>query len=117
MAEKDIPTYRCTYCLQALTAEDRQDLFGSDSLCPKSDDAENFVTETQSILRYSAAVAMMLNAAEKIGEEVVYELHHLVGELTEEAIRRLDRAQDALEVVWDREEAAKKATHARKEEV
>jgi hypothetical protein len=73
------------------------------------------VTEAQKIIRYSSAVATMLNAAEKIGEEVVYELHHLVGELTDEALRRLDRAQDALEVVWDREEAAKQATHAQKE--
>ena len=116
MAEK-IPPYRCTSCLQDISENHHQHLFGTNMLRPPSDDAENFVTEAQTILRYSSAVAVMMNAAEKEGEDIVYQLHHLVGELTEEALRRLDRAQEALEIVWEREEAAKQSPHARKEEV
>ena len=117
MAEKEIPTYRCTYCLQAFPEEQNQNLFASESLRPKSDEADNFVIEAQRIIRYTAAVATMCNGAEKVGEDIVYELHVLLRELADEANRRLDRAQDALEIVWDREEAAKKAPHARKEGV
>jgi hypothetical protein len=85
-----------------------------ESLRPQSDEADNFVIEAQRIIRYRAAVATMGNEAEKVGEDVVYELHSLIRELADEANRRLERAQDALEIVWAREEQAKKATLARK---
>ena len=60
-------------------------------------------------MRYASAVADMCNEAEKKSEETVYRLHQLMGELTDEALRRLELAQDALEIVWHREEEAKKA--------
>jgi hypothetical protein len=115
MADKDIPPYRCTYCLQAIPEDHEQDLFATYRRRPKSDDAHNFVSETQTILHYASAVAAMLIAAEKESEDIHYQLQMLVGELTDEATRRLERAHDALEIVWQREEAAKKATHACKE--
>ena len=115
MAEKEIPPHRCTYCLHALPEDKHQDIFAAESLRPQSDDAENFVTEAQRILRYTAAVATMCNDAKKIDEDIVYELQSLVRELADEAYRRLDRAQDALEIVWEREQAARKASQARKE--
>jgi hypothetical protein len=115
MAEKEIPTYRCTCCLQALPQEHEQDLFATYRRSPKSDDAHNFVSETQTILRYTSAVAAMLIAAEKESEDIHFQLQMLVSELTDEATRRLERAHEALEIVWQREEAAKKATHACKE--
>ena len=65
MADKEVPPYRCTYCLQAIPEEHEQDLFGSSHLRPKSEDAENFVTEAQTILRYVSAVASMCQEAGK----------------------------------------------------
>jgi hypothetical protein len=112
-----IPTYRCTSCLQALAEDDRQHLFGSYGTQPKSDEADNFVSEAQTIIRYASAVADMCNEAEKKSEETVYRLHQLMGELTDEALRRLERAQEALGIVWEQEEEAKKAAPTREEGV
>ena len=92
MADQEIPTYRCTSCLQALPEEHDQNLFASESLRPTSDDAENFVIEAQRLIRYTAAVAAMCNGAEKVGADIVSELHVLLCDLAAEANRRLDRA-------------------------
>ena len=115
MADKEIPTYRCTSCLHPLTAEDRQHLFASYGTAPKSDDVENFIQEAQTILRYISAVADICDEAEQKGEDVVSNLHQLLGELADEANRRLELAGDAYQIVWEREEEAKKAPHARNE--
>lgn len=115
MAEKDIPPYRCTSCLQSIPEDDKQELFASYSTRPKSDEADNFIAEAQTILRYASAVADMCNEAGQKGEDTLYELHQLLGELTDEALRRLERAQEALAIVWEREEAAKKAASTQPE--
>jgi hypothetical protein len=101
MADKEIPPYRCTSCFQAIPEDHNQYLFASYSHRPTSDDAGVFITEAQTILGYASAVAQMFNAAVKISDEVVTELQALVGELTEEAHRRLERAQDAYEIEWE----------------
>ena len=115
MAEKEIPTYRCTSCRHPLTAEDRQHLFASYGTAPESDDADNFIQEAQILLRYISAVADVCDAAEDKGEDIVSDLHQLLGELADEAQRRLQLAGDACEIVWTREQEAQKAPHARKE--
>ena len=52
----------------------------------------------------------MCDAAAKESDETVYELHQLLGELTGETLRRLERAQEALEIVWEWEEKVKPAS-------
>lgn len=56
MSEKEISTYRCTHCLQALPAEEQQSLFAQSNLHPKSDEAGNFIEEAQTMLRFAQAV-------------------------------------------------------------
>lgn len=66
---KEIPPYRCTSCLQAIPEDRDQDLFGSDMIRPKSDDADNFITEAHNIVRYAKTVATMCDAAAKESDE------------------------------------------------
>jgi hypothetical protein len=119
MAEKEIPPYRCTYCLHALEKDHTQDLFGSYGIKPRSDDVSNFISEVQTILRYTKAAADMLVKAEEESEETHYQLQLLVGELAEEALRRLSRAEDAAGIIWERyhdpETGELKITQTRKE--
>lgn len=116
MADKEIPPYRCTSCLQAIPENMDQHLFGSYGTRPRSDEAHNFVSEAQNLTRYAHAVAGLCHAANhRIIDEVLIDLHELMAELTEEALRRLERAQEALTIVWERTRDAD--TAARKEGV
>lgn len=116
MAEKEVPTYRCTYCLQAIPADYAQVLIGSYHMHPKSDDVQNFVCEIRSLLHYASAAAALLHAARDESDEILHWTQALVSELTDEAARRLQRALDALSLVSKREvEEEKKTRHARKE--
>ena len=108
--EKEIPMYRCTSCLQPLPKDKEQNVIAMSFLRPQSDDTHNFIEEAQNLIHYANAAAVMCIEAEKKSADVVYSLHQLVDELTEEANRRLERAQEALEIIWEREEKAKKAS-------
>jgi hypothetical protein len=115
MSQKEIPLYRCTYCCQAIPKDHDQNLIGSYGTRPESDDASNFIIEAQTITKYASAVAVMYQDAREISEEVLSQLHFLINDLMEESLRRLRRAQDALDIVWKREEAAKQANPTCKE--
>src|SRR5262245_50347347 len=99
---KAIPAYRCTSCLQPFPADKDQHLIGQVALRPESDDAHNFIAEAQNLIRYANAVAVTAGDAKNISEHFLDDLLQLIDELTEEAHRRLERAQEALEIVWER---------------
>ena len=114
---KEIPPYRCTSCLQAIPEDQEQHLFGTYGTRPRSDEADNFVSEAQNLTRYAHAVAVLCHAANlRIIDEVLVDLHELMAELTEEALRRLDRAQEALAIVAERQKQAAQAGVAMRRE-
>lgn len=108
--EEKIPPYRCTSCLQAIPEDQAQHLFGADGLRPRSDETHNFVTEAQTLIGYANVVVIMCIEDRQLEEPLLSRAHMLISELTEEALRRLERAQEALALVWKREQQAKETT-------
>jgi len=88
-----------------------QHLVGSYGTHPSSDDTQNFMVGTQHLLHYASAVATVLGEAETRDETVVLQLHLLVGDLVDEANRRLERAMDAVGIIEGRLTAAQPAAH------
>jgi hypothetical protein len=116
MADKEIPTYRCTSCLQAIPEDQEQNVIARYGLRPRSDEARNFVYEAQHLTRYVNAVAQACYMSPKeLSDDALYWIHQLMDVLTEEVNHRLERAQEAFDIVWRREQEAKKAHPTRQE--
>jgi NAD-dependent oxidoreductase involved in siderophore biosynthesis len=114
MADKDIPAYRCTSCLQAIPEDQNRNVIAMYGLQPQSDDARNFVYEAQNLTHYANAVAQACYVSnQEMSDDALFWLHQLLDQLTEETNRRLERAQEALGIVWKREQEAKKARPTR----
>jgi hypothetical protein len=99
MAEKKVPTFRCTSCLQSIPEDQDQRLFAGYRTRPKSDDVENFIQETATVLRSLRAIAEVLDDAQEKGGETLSDLHYLISELAIEGLLRLDRAETAANIV------------------
>jgi len=77
---------------------------------PTASDWDGFGNEAKTITSYITAVAdLMRYADQEIEDETYRTVFQLVGELSEEASRRLELSLDAMEIEWKREQEAKKA--------
>lgn len=122
MAESKSPII-CVTCQREfpddLKADDSPRYFAQYSLLPRTEDAFDFATEAQSICRYIKAIADVLSFGEhkEVEQETYDTIFQLVGELSEEALRRAELTIEAARAVLDRECEAEQATQARKEAV
>ena len=122
MAESKSPII-CVTCHRTfpddLNQDDAPRYFAQLPLLPRTDDAYDFGWEVNQMLGYIKAVATVLRYGENknVEPETYDALFGLVGELGEEAMRRLRLSTDGAREIENREEEAKKAPHARKEGV
>lgn len=87
------------------------------SLLPKRDEVFEFASEVQTLCRYIKAISDVMHYGDnkEIEEDTYDTIFELTGQLSEEALRRVDLSLDAYREIEKREIDAKKATHARKE--
>jgi hypothetical protein len=120
MAEATSPII-CVTCQHEfpddLEAENSPRYFAQGPLLPKTDDAYDFGCEVQRMCGYIKAVSDVLRYGEhkEVQPETYDSIFELVGELSEEALRRLDLSLEAIREIEKRGREAKKATQARKE--
>ena len=119
MAESQSPII-CVTCKHEFPADFDGDkaprFFAQYHMRPTASGWDGFGNEAKTITSYITAVADLIRYADQDIEDVTYRtIFQLVGELSEEASRRLELSLDAMEIEWEREEEAKKAPHARKE--
>ena len=88
-----------------LKAEDSPRYFGQFPLLPKSDDAHDFGSEVRHITEFISAIADVLSYGDhKEVEQKTYDtIFRLIGELSEEALRRITLSLDAMEEIWKRD--------------
>ena len=122
MAEPQSPVI-CVTCTRPFSHDLKPDrsprYFAQGPLLPRTDDAYDFGCEVTRILHHIKAIAEALRYGEnKEVEPKTYDtLFELVGELSEEALRRLDLSLEAVREMEKREAEVKKALQVRKEGV
>jgi hypothetical protein len=108
MAESKSPII-CVTCQRSLPddlkSEDAPKYFSQGPLLPRSDSAHAFGSEVGSICEYIKAIADVIryDADKEIEPDTYSTLFELVGELSEEAIRRQDLALEAMNEIWKRD--------------
>jgi hypothetical protein len=118
MAEARSPII-CVTCQRSfpddLDAEKSPRYFAQYSLL-QADDAFDFASEVQNICRYIKAIADVLSYGDhkEVEQETYDTIFELVGQLSEEALRRVDLSLEAMREIAKREGEAKKVTQARK---
>jgi hypothetical protein len=124
MAESPLPSpIICVTCQRSfpddLDAEKSPRYFAQYSLLPKADDAFDFASEVQSLCRYIKAIADVMSYGDhkEVDQRTYDTIFELVGQLSEEALHRVDLSLEASREIEKRELEAKKAPHARKEGV
>jgi hypothetical protein len=113
MAESKSPII-CVTCQREfpddLDAEKSPRYFAQYSLLPKADDAFDFASEVQTLCRYIKAISDVMSYGDhKEVEQGTYDtIFELVGQLSEEALRRVDLSLEAAREI-ERREIARKA--------
>jgi hypothetical protein len=99
-----------------LDADKSPRYFAQYSLLPKADEAFEFASEVQSLCRYINAIAEVLSWGDHNNIETrTYDtIFELVGQLSEEALRRVDLSLEASREIDKRLHEADKATPVRK---
>lgn len=108
MSESKSPVI-CVTCKRpfppGITSEDSPRYFAQSPLLPKSDDPHDFATEAQTIVGYVKAVA---NVVAYTNKEISFRdydtLMNLIGDLSDEAERRLQLSLDAMYEIEHRHE-------------
>ena len=119
MAESKSPTI-CVTCARSfpddLDADKSPRYFAQYSLLSKADEAFECASEVQSLCRYIKAISDVLGyGGHKEVEQATYDtIFELVGELSDEALRRVNLSLEASRLKEEREMEAKKANQARK---
>ena len=119
MAESKSPII-CVTCQRSfpddLDADNSPRYFAQYGLLPKSDDAFDFASEVQNICRYMKAISdvMYFGDLQHVEQRTYDTIFELMGQLSEEALRRTELTIEAARAVLDREyhreqEAKKKA--------
>jgi hypothetical protein len=120
MAESQSPII-CVTCQREfpddLKADDSPRYFAQSPLLPRADDAFDFASEVQRMRWYIKAIAEVTRYGENKGiEERTYDtIFDLVGDVSEEALRRLDLSLEAMREIETREMEDKQAAHTRNE--
>jgi hypothetical protein len=120
MAAKESPII-CVTCQRDfpddLKAENSPRYFAQYSLLPRTEDAFDFASETQTICEYLKAVADVMRYSDhkEIEDKTLKSIFGLMGELSEEALRRTELTIEAARAVLDREYQAEQATPTQKE--
>ena len=120
MAESQSPIL-CVTCQRSfpddLKADDAPKYFCQGPLLPQSDSAHDFASEVQRMLWYIKAISEALRYGDNkdLEEDTYNNIFELVGEISEEALRRLNLSFEATWEIDKRAAEAKKATQARKE--
>jgi hypothetical protein len=120
MAESKSPII-CVTCQRPfpddLKAEDSPRYFAQYSLLPKRDEAFEFASEVQTLCGYIKAIADALRYGDhkEVDQDTYDTIFELVGQLSEEALRRVDLSLDAYREIEQREIEGQKALSARKE--
>lgn len=94
-----------------LKADDSPRYFAQYSLLPKSDEAFEFTSEAQNILRYMKAISSVwaFDNHKHVENDTYDTLFELMEGLSEEALRRVELSLDAYREIEKREMEAKKA--------
>ena len=122
MADKEAPCI-CITCDRPfpgdMKGEDAPPYFAQSALRPTAYDWDHFGNEARSITSYITAIADVIRyGTQEISDDTYRIILQLIGELSEEATRRLERSLDAMEAEWKRNKAVmEKVTQARKEGV
>lgn len=95
-----------------LNPDDSPRYFAQAPLLPKTDDAYDFGCEVQRMCGYIKAIADVLSYGDnkEVAPETYDTIFQLVGDLSREALRRLDLSLEAMREIETREQQAKKAT-------
>jgi hypothetical protein len=120
MAESKSPII-CVTCTRPfpddLKQEDSPRYFAQYSLLPKSDDAFDFASEVQTLLRYMEAISSVWSHGDhKDVEQDTYDtIFEMMGQLSEEALRRVNLSLEASRELEKRQIEAQKVLSTRKE--
>jgi hypothetical protein len=97
---------------EGVTQDDAPRYFAQYGLLPERDDGEEWAYQANTIIGYMKAVSELAAMVRSSAEPPYDDLMSLLADLSQEAERRIALCRTALENVWKREEAAKKAhTH------
>jgi len=100
---------KCVTCSQPLPKEMKQHpgYLAQHGLKTEPDDVQDFVQEATTILRYLKALGWALMDADGMDDNDLYWLHQLTEDLSAEALRRLAKANGALDRQYERERERK----------
>jgi hypothetical protein len=108
----------CVTCKRPLPPsilhDDSPRYFAQLPLMPQSDSAHDFTGEARQINGYIKAVSYVLHYAEEaeIPDEIYREIFALIEQLSEEADRRLNLADEAMREIWQRDHGKDAPTQA-----